>query len=88
MPKYSPGPLTLRCSKCKVGVNYQDYDRRSGQQIVRLPGERQKWVGSKMRSTFKSQWRVKHLICGWTWWTTHPNAKGKPLAPEQPQGTI
>lgn len=75
----SYGPLRLRCPKCKVGEDHRDGDRSSGRRIYALPGRptRVKWCGKYQ----KTQYRVRHVGCGWVWWTTHPAGKRVPEAP-------
>lgn len=73
--KHSSGPLTLRCSKCKVLEDWRKRRRPSSEGLVRTG--REKVVKKYHQRHNVLLVEVRHMLCGRIFWTNHSDAKRK-----------
>ena len=69
-------PLTFRCSKCKVGEDWRNSNRESGNILVATGRERFVTSYGPTRRGSTRLVEVLHKTCGTKSWTSHPSWAG------------
>ena len=66
-------PRALRCPQCfRTNLRGAGTAPSSFEGIVKTGRTRERWCPARRGRVLRTQFEVRHTLCGRTWWTTHP----------------